>query len=204
MTRPQNQNPTMVLKRYRPRHSPARCQCRAEQTWQRDSQKPDLGNMKGKSLTIGRYLVDECRRERDEMLGQVLAFPFHDRVKPALAEVTIPFLKILPLGETDINRRPVRGARKRCDNANKPTKRILAAHDARDSAHILRLLYAVHAPHGFGHFVKPDTQNVAEENVSHCTSLVSHIWDRMTTPAGTLPARTVPCGDTPRPVEPLP
>src|SRR6266446_2835316 len=147
---------------------------------------------------VSPYLVDKCHGECDEMLGQVGTFLFHDGMKPTLAEMTIPFLKVLSLDETDIDRRPVRRGWKRGDHAKKPTQRILAAHDARDSAHILRLRNAVHAPHGFGHFVKPGTQNVAEENVSHCTSLVSQIWDRMTTPAGTLPARTVPCEDTPR------
>jgi hypothetical protein len=45
---------------------------------------------------------------------------------------------------------------------------------AGDSPHILRSRNAAHAPHGFGHFVKPGTQDVAEENVGHSTSLVSH------------------------------
>src|SRR5258706_16313021 len=98
--------------------SGARGQCRAEQTWQRDSKKPDLGNVKGKSPTIGRYVIDKCHGERDEMLGQVLAFPFHDRVKPALAEMTIPFLIVLPFDETNRDRRAMRGARKRGDRTN--------------------------------------------------------------------------------------
>src|SRR5258705_7870162 len=63
----------------------ARCQCRAKQTWQRESQKPDLGDMEGKSPMVSPYLVDKCHGERDEMLGQVRTFLFHERGKPALA-----------------------------------------------------------------------------------------------------------------------
>jgi hypothetical protein len=118
--------------------------------------------MERKSALIGPYFIYKCHRKRDEMLGQVLAFLFHDGVEPAFAEMTIPFLKIASLNKTNIDRLPVRGARKRGDNPNKATKQILPAHDARDSANILRFFYAVHAPHDFGHAIEPGTQNVAQ------------------------------------------
>ncbi len=63
---------------------------------------------------------------------------------------------------------------KRGDHANEPAKYIRPAHDARDAAHVLGSFDAVHASHGFGHAVKRGPQNVAKQNVSHCSSLVSH------------------------------
>src|SRR5882762_545140 len=99
MTRPQNQNPTMVLKRYRPRHSPARAA---------NVGRSRRGSGSPRNLTlvtwrespmVSPYLVDKCHGERDGMLGQVRTFLFHERVKPALAEMAIPFLKVLSFDE---------------------------------------------------------------------------------------------------------
>src|SRR5260221_9591918 len=118
--------------------------------------------MERKSDLISPYFIYKCHRKRDEMLGQVLAFLFHDGVEPAFAEMTIPLLKMLAFDETDVDGRSVCRAWKRSHDTDKPTKGIGPAHDARNSANILRLFYAVHAPHGFGHAIEPGTQNVAQ------------------------------------------
>src|SRR5258708_3469970 len=130
--------------------------------------------MQGKPFLIGPHVIDECDRKGDEMLSEILTSLPHDRVKMALAEVAIPFLIVEPFDEANRDGCAMCPARKRRDDANKPAKYIRPAHDARDSAHILCLLYAVHAPHGFGHSVKRGAQNVAKQNVGHCTSLLSH------------------------------
>ena len=130
--------------------------------------------MQRESSFAGTHLINERHGKSNELLAQIRTFLLHDRMKPAPAEITVPFLEIMPFDEADMNGCAMCRARKQSNDANEAADGVSPGHDPRNAAGILRSRNAVHSPYGFGHSIKRGAQDVAQKNVGHCMCFQSH------------------------------